>query len=105
MPRDDANIILIVFLFMSLLVYFILFICEFFVCVCFPNKGMNELSQTTRNSFFMIHYLKYLPIMGLRLDAILYSKLGTENSDADHVKCSRGPHLARWPQVPDCGGR
>jgi len=36
-PWEDANTILIVFLFMSLFVYFILFSCEFF-CVCFPNK-------------------------------------------------------------------
>jgi len=38
--------------------------------------------------------------MELRFDAMLYSKLGNENSDADHVKCSRVPHLAREPQVP-----
>jgi len=43
---------------------------------------------------------QYLLIMELRLDAILYSKMDNENSDAGHVKCSRGPHLARWPQVP-----
>jgi len=53
-------------------------------------------------------YLKYLLIMELRLDVILYSKLGNENSDAGHIKCSRGPHLARGRQVstpeiyPDC---
>jgi len=35
-----------------------------------------------------------------RFDAILYSNLGHENSDAGHIKCSRGVHLARGPQVP-----
>jgi len=30
----------------------------------------------------MIHYLKYLLIMELGFDAILYSKLGNGNSDA-----------------------
>jgi len=34
----------------------------------------------------MIHYLKYLLIVELRLDAILYSKLDNKNSDAGHVK-------------------
>ena len=31
---------------------------------------------------------------------MLYSNLGNKNSDAGHIKCSRGPHLARVPQVP-----
>jgi len=35
--------------------------------------------------------------MELRFDAILYSKLGSENSDAGHIKCPRGPILARRP--------
>jgi len=35
-----------------------------------------------------------------RFDAMLCSNLGNENSDADHIKCSRGPHLTNWPQVP-----
>jgi len=33
--------------------------------------------------------------MELRFDAILFSKLGDENSDAGHVKCSRGPQVPR----------
>jgi len=33
-------------------------------------------------------------------DAMLCSKLGNENSDASHIKCSRGLHLARGQQVP-----
>jgi len=44
----------------------------------------------------MTYYLKYLLIRELSFDAILYSKLGNENSDAGHIKCSRGllvPHL------------
>jgi len=28
--------------------------------------------------------------MELRFDVILYSKLGNENSDVGHIKCSRG---------------
>jgi len=38
---------------------------------------------------------KYLLVMVLRFVAILYSKLGNKNSDAGHIKCSRGlqfPH-------------
>jgi len=31
--------------------------------------------------------------MELRFDAIMHSKLGNENSDADHIKCSRGPQV------------
>jgi len=31
--------------------------------------------------------------MELRFDAILYSTSGNENSDADHIKCSRGPQV------------
>jgi len=43
---------------------------------------------------------KYLLIMILRFEAMLYSNLGKKNSDAGHIKCSSGPHLARGPQVP-----
>ena len=35
--------------------------------------------------------------MELHFDAILFSKLRDENSDADHIKCSRRP------QVPHSG--
>jgi len=38
--------------------------------------------------------------MELGFDVILYSKLGNENSDAGHIKCSPGLHLARGPQAP-----
>jgi len=31
--------------------------------------------------------------MELRFDAMLYSDLGNENSDAGHIKCSRGPQV------------
>jgi len=37
---------------------------------------------------------KYLLIMELRFDAILYSNLSNEHSHADHIQCSR------WPKVP-----
>ena len=36
---------------------------------------------------------EYLLIMELRLDAMLYSNLGNENSDAGHIKYSRGPQV------------
>jgi len=39
--------------------------------------------------------------MELRFHAILYSKLRNENSDAGHLKCSRGPQVPR----PWCNGR
>jgi len=38
--------------------------------------------------------------MELRFEAMLYPNLGNENSDAGHIKCSRGPHLACGSQVP-----
>jgi len=31
--------------------------------------------------------------MELRLDVILYYKMGNENSDAGHIKCLRGPQV------------
>jgi len=38
--------------------------------------------------------------MELRFDAILYSNLGYENSDAGRIKCSRGfPHLCFSPST------
>ena len=38
--------------------------------------------------------------MEFRFVAVLCSNLGNKNSDVGHVKCSRGTHLARGPQVP-----
>jgi len=37
---------------------------------------------------------KYLLIIELHFEAMLYSNLGNENSDADHIKCSRGPQVS-----------
>jgi len=34
---------------------------------------------------------KYLLTMDLRFHAMFYSNFGNENSDAGHIKCSRGP--------------
>jgi len=31
---------------------------------------------------------------------MLCSNLGNENSDADHIKCLRGPHLVPMPHDP-----
>jgi len=42
----------------------------------------------------MTCYLKYLLFMELCFGAILYSKLGHENSDVGNIKC------LRMPQVP-----
>jgi len=41
----------------------------------------------------MVYYLKHLLIMELRFDAILYTNLGNENSNAGNIKCSRGPQV------------
>jgi len=38
--------------------------------------------------------------MELRFEATLYSKLGKKNSDAGHIKCWRGLHLARRFPTP-----
>jgi len=59
----------------------------------YPNMRNSDFSR-------LLIYSKYLLIMEHRFDAILYSNLGNENSDAGHIKCSRGVHLARGPQVP-----
>jgi len=40
-----------------------------------------------------------LLVTEFRFDAMLCSNLGNENSDAGHIKCSRGPHLANGLQV------
>jgi len=40
---------------------------------------------------------KYLLIVELRLEAILHSNFGNENSNASHIKCSRGPQVAHTP--------
>ena len=37
--------------------------------------------------------------MELRFDTMLHSGLGNESSDAGHIKCSRGLHLAHGPPV------
>jgi len=36
---------------------------------------------------------EYVLIMELRFDAMFCSKVGNENSDAGHIKCSRGPQV------------
>jgi len=48
----------------------------------------------------MLTSAQYLLIMELRFDVILHSKLGSENPDAGHIKCPRGPQI---PQ-PCCTG-
>jgi len=45
---------------------------------------------------------KYLLIVELRLEAILHSNLGNENSNAGHIKCSRGPQVAHTPVLRCC---
>jgi len=42
---------------------------------------------------------KYLLIMELRFGAMLCSNLGNENYGARHIKCLRGPQLARGLQT------
>jgi len=42
---------------------------------------------------------KYLLIVEHRFGMMLCSNLANENSDATHVKCSCGTHLARGSQV------
>jgi len=42
---------------------------------------------------------KYLLVMELRFDAMLYCNMRNENCDAGHIKCSHRPHMAREPQV------
>jgi len=41
----------------------------------------------------MTYYLKYLLIVELPFDSMLYSNLGNENSDVVHIKCSCEPQV------------
>jgi len=45
-----------------------------------------DLYATMRDKGFSSHTIKYLLVIELRLDQILYSKLGNENSDSGHIK-------------------
>jgi len=46
---------------------------------------------------------KYLLNMELRFDAVLCLNLGNENSDAGHIKCSRGPQVPHhWFRTNNC---
>jgi len=47
------------------------------------------MRKTSFDSLF-----KYLLITELRFEAVLYSNLGNENSDADHIKCSHRPQVS-----------
>jgi len=45
---------------------------------------------------------KYLLIVELRFDVMLYSNLGCENSDVDHIICSHGLQIPHpWPNATD----
>jgi len=46
-------------------------------------------------------WLTFWLMMELRFDTMLYFNLGNENSDAGHIKCSRGPQ-APTPVVKSC---
>jgi len=59
------------------------FILKFYIYI---NMTKSDFSCLTM-------YCKYLLIMELRFDTMLYSNLGNENSDADHIKCLRGPNV------------
>jgi len=52
-----------------------------------------------KNDLSGLSISKYLLIMDHQFDAMLYTTLSNDNSYADHIKCSHGPHLARGPQV------
>ena len=41
--------------------------------------------------------------MELGFDTMLCSNFGNENSDAGHIKCSRGPHLPAGRRFPSSG--
>jgi len=41
----------------------------------------------------LVLLFKYLLIMEIRFDAMLYSNKNNENSDAGHIKCSCGPQV------------
>jgi len=43
---------------------------------------------------------KYLLVMKFRCDAVVWSKLGNDYSDAGHIKCPLGPHSGLAPQAP-----
>ena len=61
---------------------------KFNLCPTMGDRGFLDITS------------KYLLVMELGFDVIVHSKLGDEDSDAGHIKCSLGPHLARGLQVP-----
>ena len=59
-----------------------------------------------KNDFSGLSIYKYLLIMDPQFDAMLHTTLSNDNSYADHIKCSHGPHLACGPLVTHtCCGR
>jgi len=54
----------------------------------------------TKSDFSWLTICKYLLIIKLRFDAVLYSNLGNKNSDAGRIKCSHGPQVLHpWSTV------
>jgi len=65
----------------------------------FPKENKKgELWEGTRETWLDL-LSKHTLVTEFHFDATLYSIFCNENSDADHVECSRGPHLVRRPQV------
>jgi len=58
------------------------------------------LYLTMRKSDLSSVLSKYLLIMELHSDVMLYSYMGNKNSDTGHIKCSCRSHLACRLQVP-----
>jgi len=82
------------------------FILKFYLCLTTRDRSLlwHTLLRDRLYSLYPIEasglLSKYLPIVELHFDVILCYKLGNKNSDVDHIKCSRGPHLARGMQIP-----
>jgi len=60
----------------------------------FPLKENKERKPSGAIDTSLDLLSKYLLIIkDFRFDVMLYSILGSENSDAAHIKCSRGPRV------------
>jgi len=70
-------------------------ILKFYLYVSKENKEQ-KLRQAARDTS-LDQLSTCLPVMEFRFGAMLSSNWGQEYFDAEHIKCLRGPHLARGP--------
>jgi len=63
------------------------------------NKERKPRQEACKTSFNLLY--KYYLILEFRYDAMLFSQVGNEKSDADNIIWSHRKHLALGPHVHD----